>query len=62
LTTEEFDRRFWVGTSEEIAERLRLVVEAGIDYVILYMPRLAYDRGPLDQFASEVIPQFASGV
>jgi F420-dependent oxidoreductase-like protein len=59
LTVEEFDRRFWVGTSEEIAERLRLVVEAGIDYVILYMPRLAYDRGPLQQFAREIIPQFA---
>jgi F420-dependent oxidoreductase-like protein len=59
LTAEEFNQRFWVGTSEEIAERLRLIVEAGIDYVILYMPRLAYDRGPLQQFAREVIPQFA---
>jgi F420-dependent oxidoreductase-like protein len=59
LTAEEFSQRFWVGTSEEVAERLRLVVEAGIDYVILYMPRLAYDRGPLDQFTKDVIPQFA---
>jgi F420-dependent oxidoreductase-like protein len=62
LTAEEFSQRFWVGTSEEVAERLRLVVEVGIDYVILYMPRLAYDRGPLQQFAREIIPQFAMGV
>jgi F420-dependent oxidoreductase-like protein len=59
LTVEEFGRRFWVGTSEEIAERLCLVVDAGINYVILYMPRLAYDRGPLQQFTQEIIPRFA---
>ncbi len=59
LTSEEFSQRFWVGTSEEVAERLRLVVEAGIDYVILYMPRLAYDRGPLQQFTREIIPRVA---
>jgi alkanesulfonate monooxygenase SsuD/methylene tetrahydromethanopterin reductase-like flavin-dependent oxidoreductase (luciferase family) len=59
LSAEEFDRRFWVGTSDEVAERLRLLVEAGIDYVILYMPRLAYDRGPLEQFTNDIIPQFA---
>ncbi len=59
LSAEEFDRRFWVGTSEEVAERLRLLVEAGIDYVILYMPRLAYDRGPLQQFTREIIPRVA---
>jgi F420-dependent oxidoreductase-like protein len=59
LTAEEFNQRFWVGTSEEIADRLRLIVEAGIDYVVLYMPRLAYDRGPLQQFTADIIPQFA---
>ena len=59
LTVEEFNRRFWVGTSEEIAERLRPVIDAGIDYVILYMPRVAYDLRPIQQFARDVIPQFA---
>jgi F420-dependent oxidoreductase-like protein len=59
LTVEEFNRRFWVGTSEEIAERLRPVIDAGIDYAIFYMPRLAYDLRPMQQFAREIIPQFA---
>ena len=38
-------RNYWVGTSEEIAELLRPAIDAGIDYVILYMPRIAYDHG-----------------
>jgi F420-dependent oxidoreductase-like protein len=59
LSVEEFDRRFWVGTSEEIAERVRLVVDAGIDYLIFYMPRMAYDLRPIQQFSREIIPQFA---
>jgi F420-dependent oxidoreductase-like protein len=58
LSYEEFARSFWVGTSEEIAERLRPVIAAGIDYVILYIPRLAYDHRPLHQFATEVMPNF----
>jgi F420-dependent oxidoreductase-like protein len=59
LSEEEFNRRFWVGTSEEIAERVRLVVDAGVDYLIFYMPRVAYDLRPIQQFSEEIIPQFA---
>jgi hypothetical protein len=54
-----FSKSYWVGTSEEIVEWLRPVIDAGVDYVILYMPRVAYDHRPLQQFAKEVIPQFA---
>jgi alkanesulfonate monooxygenase SsuD/methylene tetrahydromethanopterin reductase-like flavin-dependent oxidoreductase (luciferase family) len=49
----------WVGTSDKIVERLRPVIDAGIDYVIVYMPRVTYDQGPIQHFAREVIPQFA---
>jgi hypothetical protein len=59
MSEEEFRESYWVGTSQEIAELLRPVIDAGIDYVILYMPRIAYDHRPLQQFASEVIPQFS---
>jgi F420-dependent oxidoreductase-like protein len=59
LTEEEFNRRFWVGTSDEIAERVRLVIDAGVDYLIFYMPRVAYDLRPIEQFREEIIPQFA---
>jgi F420-dependent oxidoreductase-like protein len=58
VSDEEFSKSYWVGTSEEIAEQLRPVIDAGIDYIILYMPRVAYDHQPLQQFAQEVIPQF----
>jgi hypothetical protein len=34
-------------------------VDAGIDYFIVSLPRVAYDRAPLRQFAREVIPLFA---
>ena len=57
LTAEEFTRSFWVGTSEELAERIRPVIDAGIDYIIFYLPRVAYDHGPMEQVAREIIPQ-----
>jgi F420-dependent oxidoreductase-like protein len=59
VSYEEFSESYWVGTSQEIAELLRPVIDAGIDYVILYMPRVAYDHWSLQQFASEIIPQFS---
>jgi F420-dependent oxidoreductase-like protein len=46
----------FVGTAEELAERIRALAERGIDYVILYFPRLAYDHEALHRFADEVAP------
>ena len=46
----------FVGTTEELAERLRALGERGIDYVIFSFPRLAYDLEPLHRFADEVAP------
>jgi F420-dependent oxidoreductase-like protein len=59
LSPEEFALRYWVGTSEEIVERLQPAIAAGIDYVIFYIPGLAYDHAPMHQVAQEVIPHFA---
>jgi F420-dependent oxidoreductase-like protein len=58
MTTDEFNAAFVVATSDDIAERLRAVFDAGADYVIFYIPRVAYDHSPIHQVASEVIPQF----
>jgi hypothetical protein len=33
------------------------MAEAGIDYFIVYRPRVAYDPEPVRRFAREVIPQ-----
>ena len=48
-----------VGPTERVRAHLQSLVDAGIDYVIVYLPRLAYDREPLHRFAREVIPHFA---
>jgi F420-dependent oxidoreductase-like protein len=45
-------------TAQTIA-KLEKAVEAGADYVIVYIPRVAYDHEPLLRFAEEIIPQFA---
>jgi F420-dependent oxidoreductase-like protein len=46
----------FVGTADELAERLRALAGVGIDYVIFSFPRLAYDLEPLYRIANEVAP------
>jgi len=46
-------------SSEQAVERVQRAVDAGADYVIFYIPRLAYDHAPLHRFAEEVLPRFA---
>jgi F420-dependent oxidoreductase-like protein len=56
---DKYSQRFMVGTAEEIIERLRPRVEAGVNYFITYMPRVAYEPGMVERFAREVIPAFS---
>ncbi|WP_250030285.1 LLM class F420-dependent oxidoreductase [Paractinoplanes maris] len=44
-------------TADTIA-RVQQVVDAGADYVIFYIPRVAYDHAPLHRLAEELVPQF----
>ncbi|GAA0960179.1 LLM class F420-dependent oxidoreductase [Kribbella koreensis] len=46
-------------TSKEIRVRLEQLEEAGIQYVITYIPGVAYDHEPLERFAADVIPAFS---
>jgi alkanesulfonate monooxygenase SsuD/methylene tetrahydromethanopterin reductase-like flavin-dependent oxidoreductase (luciferase family) len=55
-TTIEVDPAW--STADAIA-RVEQVVEAGCDYVIFYIPRLAYDHEPLHRLAADLIPRFA---
>lgn len=48
-----------VADADRIAERIEQLVEAGIDYVIVYIPGIAYDLEPLHRFETEVIPKVA---
>jgi alkanesulfonate monooxygenase SsuD/methylene tetrahydromethanopterin reductase-like flavin-dependent oxidoreductase (luciferase family) len=53
---EEYTTQVMVGTAEEIVERLRPRVEAGVNYFIVYLPRVAYEPERVERFAREVIP------
>jgi alkanesulfonate monooxygenase SsuD/methylene tetrahydromethanopterin reductase-like flavin-dependent oxidoreductase (luciferase family) len=59
ISYEKYSNQFMVGTAEEIVERLRPRVEAGVNYFIAYMPRVAYEPEMVERFAREVIPEFS---
>jgi F420-dependent oxidoreductase-like protein len=46
-------------TTKEIRVWLEQLEEAGIEYVINYIPGVAYDHEPLQRFAADVVPAFA---
>jgi len=49
----------FVGTPEQIIERLSEVRDLGLAYTITYFVDAAYDRGSIDLFATKVIPELA---
>lgn len=56
---EQMRRQFLVATPDEAAARIQALLDAGIDYVLFYLPRVAYDHGRLLRLAREVLPRFA---
>ncbi|MGC4107295.1 MAG: LLM class F420-dependent oxidoreductase [Thermomicrobiales bacterium] len=57
VSWEEFSKTFVVGTPDVIAERLQESIEAGANYIITYIPGLAYDLEPMHLFDAEVAPK-----
>ena len=55
---EEYSKEFIVGTPDQVVEALQPKVEAGVEYFIVYMPRVAYDPTPVERFAEEIVPHF----
>lgn len=55
-TYEQLTQQAIVGTPEQVAARLQALVDAGINYIITYFPRIAYDYEPMHRFADEVAP------
>ncbi len=55
---DEFIRDCFVGTPAHLTDHLGKLSELGINYVITYFPRVAYDSSPLERFAAEVMPHF----
>lgn len=46
--------------ADRVATYLEALIEAGIDYFIIYIPGVAYDDEPRQRFESEVIPRLAT--
>jgi F420-dependent oxidoreductase-like protein len=55
---EQYAREVIVGTPDMVVERLQTIADAGADYFIVSLPRIAYDPEPLNVFAREVMPRF----
>jgi F420-dependent oxidoreductase-like protein len=57
-TFAQYAEMFRVGTAEEITDLLKAREEAGVDYFITYLPRVAYDHSQMEMFAEGVMPNF----
>ncbi|MGE5140047.1 MAG: LLM class flavin-dependent oxidoreductase, partial [Rudaea sp.] len=55
---EEYARDVWVGLPDQAISRLTPLLEAGINYVIVYLPRVAYDQEMVRYFADSVMRHF----
>ncbi|MFC7533710.1 LLM class F420-dependent oxidoreductase [Actinoplanes sp. GCM10030250] len=58
IKSTSFNLRLEDSTADNIG-KLERIAEAGADYAIVYVPRVAYDHEPLLRFQQEVIPQFS---
>lgn len=57
---QEFVRGCLVGTPDQVTAHIEKMVEAGINYVITYFPRVAVDHGQMERFAHDVVPRLAA--
>ena len=46
-----------IGTPDEVVEQVQALVDAGVNYLLLFFPRIAYDHEQLHWFAEEIIPR-----
>lgn len=49
-----------VGTAAQVRAHIEALVDAGIGYVIVYLPGIAHDHEQIHRFAEEVIPAFTT--
>jgi alkanesulfonate monooxygenase SsuD/methylene tetrahydromethanopterin reductase-like flavin-dependent oxidoreductase (luciferase family) len=58
MSLEDFQGYGVIGEADKIAERIQLQLDAGINYIIIYLPGVAYDRTRLQILGEEVLPRF----
>lgn len=55
---DDYRKGYFVMTADELTAHIEQLAEAGINYVITYFPRVAYDHSRMLRFAEEVLPEF----
>jgi len=58
-STSRFPTWTIAGSPDEIRAHIQGLADAGIDYFIIYLPRVAYDHAVLHQFSETIIPAFS---
>ena len=58
MNWEKFSNDNLIGTEDEIADKVEAALEAGADYVIFYVPGVAYDLDLVDRM-EQVAKRFA---
>jgi alkanesulfonate monooxygenase SsuD/methylene tetrahydromethanopterin reductase-like flavin-dependent oxidoreductase (luciferase family) len=54
-TLEEFRRHNFMGTAQELIDKLGTMKDAGVQYFIFYVPGAAYDLEPVQRLAQDVV-------
>ena len=58
-TPEQYRKRFKIWTADEAAAHIQQCVDAGANYIIVYLAGLAHNTDMVARFAQEVMPRFA---
>ncbi len=56
MSYEAFAEKWRVGTPEQLAEQIQAGVDAGANYIINYIPGIAYDSDLIHRYNEEIIP------
>jgi hypothetical protein len=58
VTLDDLRKGNIIAEAGEVAERLQALVEAGMEYMVIYFRNGLADGRSLERFAAEVMPQF----
>jgi F420-dependent oxidoreductase-like protein len=58
-TYESFKNRYIVADADTLVERVALMRDKGIQYIVVDIAGIAYDHDPMHRFAEDVIPVFS---
>jgi F420-dependent oxidoreductase-like protein len=56
MSFEAFSKGVRVGSPEQLAEQVQAGVDGGANYIINYIPGLAYDTDPMHRYSEELMP------